>query len=85
MKLATAAYRGNAPNLLERAGTDLSNIRSGALAAAIEAGDEFVQQIVCHAAQHVGRAVASIVNLLAPDVVVLGGGLVGSDAGCLRR
>ena len=73
---AQAAFRGQAPNLLKAAGTDLSAIRSGTLAAAIEAGDEAIEQIVRDAAGHIGTAVAAVVNLLAPDVIVLGGGLV---------
>ena len=73
---AQAAYRGQAPNLLEACGTDISNITSGKLAAAIEAGDEAIEQIVREAATLLGAGVATIVHLLAPDVVVLGGGLV---------
>jgi glucokinase len=73
---AAAAHRGEAPNLLADVGTDLSNIRSGALAAAIRAGDESIERIVREAARHIGMAVAGAINLLAPDVVVLGGGLV---------
>ncbi|MEI6970558.1 MAG: ROK family protein [bacterium] len=73
---ALAATRGNAPHLLEAAGTDIREIRSGTIAAAIKAGDTVVEDIVRHAARHIGMAVANAVNLLAPDVVVLGGGLV---------
>ena len=73
---AAAAYRGFAPNLLELAGTDLANIRSKTLAKAIAAGDAVVAQIVRQAARHIGQAVAVVVNLLAADCVVLGGGLV---------
>jgi len=75
-RAAAAAYRGQAPHLLENVGTDLSNIRSGALSASIAAGDTTVETIVREAARHIGRAVAGVVNLLAPDMVVLGGGLV---------
>ena len=73
---SAAAYRGEAPHLLEHAGTDVGVIRSGALAASIKAGDHIVEEIVRHAARDLGIAVGSVVNLLAPDVVVLGGGLV---------
>lgn len=73
---AQAAYRGEAPNLLEAAGTDLVNIRSGILAKAIEAGDEVIEEIVRQAARHLGIAIANFVHLFAPDVVVLGGGMV---------
>ena len=73
---AKAAYRGKAPNLMAEAGTDLANIRSGPLARAIKAGDKVVEDIVRDAANTVGWAMAGVVNLMAPDVVLLGGGLV---------
>ena len=62
--------------LLSKVGTDLSNIRSGILAQAITDGDEVILTIVRQAAHWLGVGVASVVNLLAPDIVVLGGGLV---------
>jgi glucokinase len=73
---AMAAYRGEAPHLLAAAGTDLANIRSGVLADAIRAGDTVIERIVDQAAKLIGWAVGDVVNLLLPDVVVLGGGLV---------
>ena len=75
-RAAAAAYRGQAPHLLKNAGTDLSDIRSGALADSVAAGDATVEKIIREAARHIGRAVAGVVHLLAPDMVVLGGGLV---------
>jgi glucokinase len=75
-EVAMAAYRGEAPNLLAEAGTDLAKIRSGALSKAIAAGDKVVEEIVRRAAHMLGVGVANVVMLLAPDVVVLGGGLV---------
>lgn len=73
---AAAAYRGQAPHLLEAAGSDLKDIRSGALAASVAAGDKQVENLIREAARHIGRAVAGVVNLMGPDMVVLGGGLV---------
>ena len=61
---------------MEIAGTDLSDIRSGTLADAIKAGDKVVEQIVRSAAKWLGVGVSVAVNMLAPDVIVLGGGLV---------
>jgi glucokinase len=55
---------------------DLSNIRSGVLAAAIEAGDTAVEKIVRRAARWLGVAAGNMVNLLGPEIIVLGGGLV---------
>lgn len=73
---ARAAYRGQAPNLFEACGTDVSKITSGAIAKAIAAGDTEIGNIVRRAATLLGCGVATIVHLLAPDVIVLGGGLV---------
>ncbi|MFO1129392.1 MAG: ROK family protein [Rhodospirillales bacterium] len=73
---ATAAFRGEAPVLLRSAGTDLSQIRSGALKESINGGDRAVENIVRHAAATIGWAAAGIVNLLRPDAIILGGGLV---------
>lgn len=75
-EIAKAAYRGQAPHLMRVAGTDLANIRSGTLAEAISDGDTVVEKIVRDGAHHLGVAIAGTVNLLLPDVIVLGGGLV---------
>lgn len=73
---AAAAYRGQAPALLELAGTDLREIKSRTLAKSIAAGDRAVEDIVRRAARQLGVAAAGVVNLIAPDIIVLGGGLV---------
>jgi glucokinase len=73
---AMAIYRGEAPVLQKIAGTDISNIRSGSLAQAISSGDKVIETIVRDAARKLGLAVGGLVNILAPDIVVLGGGLV---------
>jgi glucokinase len=73
---AKLAYRGEAPNLLRAAGTDISQIRSKVLAAAIRDGDKSVERIVRQAAQTVGYAVTNLVHMLCPEVIILGGGLV---------
>ena len=73
---AKAAYRGKAPHLLKLAGTNLSEIRSGVLAESVQQGDKAVETVIRRAADFIGIAVANFVHLLAPDVVVMGGGLV---------
>ncbi|MDF1815909.1 MAG: ROK family protein [Verrucomicrobiales bacterium] len=71
-----AAYRGQAPKLLELCGTDLSKVTSGKLAKSIKAGDTAIEEIVKRAAVLLGNGVATVVHILAPDKIVLGGGLV---------
>lgn len=75
-EIAKAAYRGQAPHILRIAGTDLANIRSGTIREAIEAGETIVEQIMRDGARHLGTTLGGVVNLLAPDVIVLGGGLI---------
>lgn len=71
-----AVYRGEAPALAESCGTDLSNIRSKALARSVAAGDKAIERILRDAARTIGIGLASVIALLSPDRVVLGGGLV---------
>lgn len=73
---AKAAFRGDAPSLAKNVGTDLSDIRSGALADAIEAGDKVVRRLVEDASESIGISVVNIIHLLCPDTIVLGGGMV---------
>lgn len=73
---AQAVYRGAAPHLKEIAGTDLANIRSAQIAQSIEEGDKMVRLIVETAAEYLSLGVVTMIHLLAPDVIVLGGGLV---------
>jgi glucokinase len=54
----------------------LSEIRSRTLASAIAAGDKIVEEIVSEAAEYLGIAIGDVVNLMNPDIVVLGGGMV---------
>lgn len=72
---ALAAYRGQAPHLMKETGTDVADIRSGALSESAEK-DDAVRQILLDAAEIIGTTVGGLVNVLSPDVVVLGGGLV---------
>jgi glucokinase len=73
---AQAALRGQAPYLMKEVGANVAEIRSGTLAAAVKAGDKVVETIIRQAAEHIGTAIGGFVHLLAPDVIVLGGGLV---------
>ena len=71
-----AAHRGDAPYLYKKTGTDLAEIRSGAIADAITNGDTVIRRLVEDASEAIGLAVVNIVHMLAPDKIVLGGGLV---------
>ena len=75
-EVAKAAYRGEAPHVRQEIGSDLHEIRSAALARAIQEGDTIVEQIIRRAADKIGMAVGNLVTIMCPDAIVLGGGLV---------
>jgi glucokinase len=82
---AVAAYRGDAPWLMEHVGTDIREIKSSSIRDAIEQGDKAIENIVIHAAHAVGRVLGGIVNLIGPDTIVLGGGLAEALPDLLTR
>jgi len=67
---------GEKTMLTEMLGDDLEDLRSGDLRKAIRRGDKFVDKVIDGAAEYIGIATANIVNLLNPEVVVLGGGVI---------
>ena len=75
-RVQTAVKDGQKTILTEMLGAELNDLRSGDLRKAIRRGDKFVEGIVEEAAEYIGIAVANVVNLLSPEVVVLGGGVI---------
>jgi glucokinase len=70
------AAKQQAPKLFKEFGTDIREIKSSALAKAIKDGDHSVEDLIKRKSRLVGIAMANIVNLLNPDLIVLGGGMV---------
>ena len=62
--------------LTEMLGNDLADLRSGDLRKAIRRGDKFVDKVIEGAAEYIGIGIANLVNILSPEVVVLGGGVI---------
>jgi glucokinase len=62
--------------LTEMLGPDLANLRSGDLRKALRKGDKLVEKVIKEAAEYTGVAVANLVNILNPQTVVLGGGVI---------
>jgi glucokinase len=67
---------GQKTMLTEMLGNDLEDLRSGDLRKAIRRGDKFVDRVVEGAAEYIGIATANLINILNPEVVVLGGGVI---------
>src|SRR2546423_5709048 len=62
--------------LTEMLGDDLSDLRSGDLRKAIRRGDKFVDKVLENASEYIGIATANLINILNPEIVVLGGGVI---------
>lgn len=73
---AQAAYRGEAPLLLDDAGTNIADIRSGALKNSVEKDEKAIIEILNDASDQLAMAVVTMVHLMAPEVIVFGGGLI---------
>ena len=74
--IAQASFRGKIPSLNKKIGTTLGNIRSGVIADAVAQDEQVVKKIVQQAGEHLSLAIVTLIHLLSPDVIVLGGGLV---------
>ena len=75
-KIQSGVKDGQKTLLTDMLGPDLADMRSGDLRKAIRRGDKFVQKTVEEAAEYAGIGVANLINLLNPEIVVLGGGVI---------
>ena len=75
-KIHAAVKQGQKTVLTDMLGENLDDLRSGDLRKAIRRGDKFVEKVVREAARYTGIAVANVINLFNPEVVVLGGGII---------
>ncbi len=66
---------GHATALQELAGGDVASIGLETLLQAARDGDQLARELIEHHALQLGVRVANLVNLLNPDVVVIGGGI----------
>jgi glucokinase len=75
-KIQSAVREGQKTVLVDLLGPELTDMRSGHLRKAIRRDDKFVQKVVQDAARYAGIAVGNIINLINPEVVIMGGGVV---------
>lgn len=75
-RIKSAVKNGQKTVLTELLGDDLQDLRSGDLRKAIRRGDKFVDSVVEEAAEYTGIAVGNLLNILNPEMVVLGGGVI---------
>jgi len=75
-RIQTGIKDGEKTMLVDMLGADLEDLRSGDLRKAIRRGDKFVEKIIEEAAEYIGIAVANLINVINPEVIVLGGGVL---------
>lgn len=75
-RIAAGIKEGEKTELSEMLGDNLKDLRSGDLRRAIRRKDKFTEKVVDEAAQYIGLAVGNLINLLSPEVVALGGGVI---------
>src|SRR5947207_8760241 len=75
-RIKAGVKEGEKTLLTEMLGDSLEDMRSGDLRKAIRRGDKFVAEILEQVAECIGIGVSNLVNIIGPDVVVLGGGVI---------
>jgi glucokinase len=75
-RIKAGIKEGEKTLLTEMLGDSLEDLRSGDLRKAIRRGDKFVGKVIEQTAEYIGIGVANLVNVLGPEVVVLGGGVM---------
>lgn len=75
-KIQSAVKDGQKTILTDMLGPDLADMRSGDLRKAIRKGDKFVEKVVEEAAEYAGIGIANLINILNPEIVVVGGGVI---------
>ncbi len=75
-RIHSAVKDGQKTILTDLLGADLSDLRSGDLRKALKRGDKLVEKVIEDAAEYTGIAVGNIINIVNPEYIVLGGGVI---------
>src|SRR5207244_1750268 len=75
-RVVAAMEKGRKSVVRDLCDGDVTRIRSGILAEAYRDGDKLVREIVHDACNYLGIGVANLINVLNPQAVILGGGLI---------
>ena len=68
---------GETPTIQKQAGTDMAAIKSRVITAAVRAKEPAVIDLVNRSAYYLGIGMANCASIFNPEIIVLGGGLVG--------
>lgn len=75
-RIQSAVKDGQKTILTEMLEDKFENLKSGDLRKALRRGDKFVEKVIEDASEYIGIAVGNLVNILNPEIVVLGGGMM---------
>src|SRR5205814_3236477 len=75
-RIKAGIKEGEKTMLTDMLGDSLEDLRSGDLRKAIRKGDKFVSKVIEQTAEYIGIGVSNLINVLGPEVVVLGGGVM---------
>lgn len=75
-EIKKAIKRGNKTIVTKLVSKKVDSIPSTTIKKAFKKGDPVVTKIVSRAAEHIGIALGSMVNLIGPEIIVLGGGVI---------
>ena len=75
-RLQNSVKDGEKTVLTDMLGDGLEDLRSGDLRKALKKGDKLVEKVIEDAAEYTGIAVGNVINLINPEYVVLGGGVI---------
>ena len=75
-EIARQVKKGAKTELTKIVGKDVSDATSGDLAKAVERGDKLVGKVLDRTAKYLALGIANVANLLNPELVVLGGGVI---------
>ena len=67
---------GKVPTVAAEAGTDVRELKSNLIVRVLSSGEEPALELLSRAVERLGIGIANCVNLLNPEMIVLGGGLV---------
>ncbi|MBI5159910.1 MAG: ROK family protein [Micrococcales bacterium] len=71
-----AGIKGGEKTALSGTIDEQGDLKSGDLRKAIRRGDKLVERVVKEASEYIGIAAANLINVLNPEMVVLGGGVL---------
>jgi glucokinase len=75
-EIQRAVKDGGRTVLTDILGDGLNDLKSGDLRKALRKGDKLVENVIESAAEYTGIAVANLINIFNPEVVIVGGGVI---------